>query len=104
MQDSLAEDAVSCKLFSRKQGNLQGILALIPEVAPPFVSYCLGVTKVPRAWAAIETGKNRELSRNFRPAGISPNEVFEAAEFWTRLNGASIVFPIGCALENQGLS
>ena len=33
----------------------------------------------PSAWAAIETGKNRELSRNFRPAGISPNEVSESS-------------------------
>ena len=91
----LAEDAVSCKLFSRKQGNLQGILALIPEVAPPFVSYCLGVMKVLHAWAAIEQGKTgNSLGISDLPA-FPPNEVFETAEFWTRLNGASIVFSIG---------
>ena len=33
----------------------------------------------PSAWAAIETGKNRELSRNFRPAGIFPKRSFRSS-------------------------
>ena len=75
-----------------------------PEVARLFVSYCLGVMKVLHAWTAIEQGKTGNSLGISDPLAFSPNEVSEAAEFWTRLNGASIVFSIGCALENQGLS
>ena len=60
--------------------------------------------KVLHAWAAIEQGKTGNSLGISDPLAFSPNEVSEAAEFWTRLNGASIVFSIGCALENQGLS
>jgi len=53
--------------------------------------------KVLHAWAAIEQGKTgNSLGISDLPA-FPPNEVFETAEFWTRLNGASIVFPSGCA-------
>jgi len=87
-----------------KTGKFTGKLALIPEVAPPFRQLLPRCDEGPPCLGCNRTGKNRELSRIFDPAGISPNEVSEAAEFWTRLNGASIVFSIGCALENQGLS
>src|SRR5947208_3074518 len=53
--------------------------------------------KVLHAWAAIEQGKTgNSLGISDLPA-FPQNEISEAAEFWTRLNGASIVFPSGCA-------
>ena len=87
-----------------KTGKFTGKLALIPEVVPPFVSYCLGVTKVPVPGLQSKQGKTGNSLGISDPLAFSPNEVSEAAEFWTRLNGASIVFSIGCALEDQGPS
>ena len=92
----MAEDAVSYKLFSKNR-EIYRETSLDSRGCSAFRQLLPRCDEGPSAWAAIETGKNRELSRNFRPAGISPNEVSEAAEFWTRLKGASIVFSIGCA-------
>jgi hypothetical protein len=87
---------------SPETGKFTGNTSLDSEVARLFVSYCLGVMKVLHAWAAIEQGKTGNSLGISDPPAFPPNEVFEAPEFRTRLNGASIVFSIGLRdLENH---